>query len=310
MATYFDLAVTAPFPSFSGIMNAGVLDVTAPMPVFAGTLQTHSYAMAVTTPMPSFSGDLRTDHMQMDVTAPFPSFSGEMQISILFEMAVRAPFPSFSGVFEHPLVLNAVAPMPTFSGAFAQILDDLVLNAVAPFPSFNAVMLVGSLVSGGNTVLVMNLKNKVVSIYENYNFNSACKLNGVYLGAASDGIHILTGSNDNGAPIDASITLGDSDFGLPNIKMIPEIFVDYSGPGLEVFVARDQKAEMGAAGNEETGPYPVPATADGKTETKRAKLPGGFRGGNWQFRIENVDGGAINIQSIGIPVEKSQRRLN
>jgi len=161
------------------------------------------------------------------------------------------------------------------------------------------------------TVLVMNLKNKVVSIYENYNFNSACKLNGVYLGAASDGIHILSGSNDNGVQINASITLGDSDFGLPaNIKMIPELFIDYAGDGLEVFVARDQTAEMGAADNEEKGPYPVPATADGKTQTKRAKLPQGFRGGNWQFRVANVNGGAFNIQSIGLPVEKSQRRLN
>jgi hypothetical protein len=202
----------------------------------------------------------------------------------------------------------AFFPFPTAIGVLAASIPQMEGAASFPFPVAVGIM------AGANpdefTVLVMNLKNKVVSIFQNYNFNSACKLNGVYLGAASDGIHILSGADDNDDPISASITMGDSDFGLPNVKMIPELFLTLSGGEMEVSVSRDQAAEMGDAENDVRGPYPVPAPADGKTQTKRAKLPQGFRGGHWQFKIANVAGGDFNLQSIEIPVEKSQRRLN
>jgi hypothetical protein len=285
----FNGAVVAPFPVSSGVFNANNGDVIAPFPEASGSMSIAAV----------FDGA---------VDAPFPEASGEMLIGSVFAGAVVAPFPIVTGSMGHGWTGAVLAPFPEIHAVTVATVPTFDGAIVAPFPIASGAF--GIRISGTNTVLVMNLGNKVVSLYENFNFNSACRLNGVYLGAASDGIHILIGADDNGAHINSSITLGDSDFGLPNIKMIPEMFINYSGDGLEVFVARDQKAEMGAADNEETGPYPVPATAEGKTQTKRANLPQGFRAGHWQFRVQNVDGGAFNIQSIEIPVEKSQRRLN
>ena len=305
----FNGAASFPFPTASGVINGVNGEASFPFPVAAGALLLAiSFDGAASFPFPEVFGRLN-QYFDGAGSFPFPTCQGDLILGTAFDGAAEFPFPTAHGTMDAVWVGAADFPFPTASGLLAASIPQMEGAASFPFPV--AVGILAGASPNTFTVLVMNLKNKVVSIYENYNFNSACKLNGVYLGAASDGIHILTGSDDNGDPINASITMGDSDFGLPaNIKMIPELFIDYSGDGLEVFVARDQTAEMGAAENTESGPYPVPATADGKTQTKRAKLPGGFRGGNWQFRVANVDGGAFNIQSIGLPVEKSQRRLN
>lgn len=305
----FNIAVQAPIPIAQISFNAMNISVVAPMPVAAiGFASSPSFAIGVDAPLPV--ADIRFNGgFHISVLAPMPFVTIEGHSVSSFNISVVAPMPIVDIEMGQAWVIKANAPIPTANIHFVTDTAPFQLFAIAPFPVANISF--GQSASEIFTVLVMNLKNKVVSLYENYNFNSACKFNGVHLGAASDGIHILSGADDNGDHIDASITLGDSDFGLPNVKIIPELFFNYSGSdGLQVYVALDQDEEMGSTDAEEKGPYPVPAPTEGKTQTKRAKPPGGFRAGHWQFRIENTDGSDFNLQSIEMPVEKSNRRLN
>jgi hypothetical protein len=152
--------------------------------------------------------------------------------------------------------------------------------------------------------MAMNLKNRLVAFYSGYNFNSVALVNGVYLGAdAASGFYALTGASDNGTNIDASILLGNYNFGVDNIKTNPQMFLNYSGTGeLQVSLATD--------GDEMEGPYEVPAPHETKTQTKRAILPQGVRGSHYQYLIENVQGSQVTIQNAELQFEKSMRRLH
>ncbi|MBF0290545.1 MAG: hypothetical protein HQK86_00155 [Nitrospinae bacterium] len=60
--------------------------------------------------------------------------------------------------------------------------------------------------------VVMNTANKAVSEYSGFNFNSVCRVGRHYMAANSSGIHILRGDSDNGAPINAEMKTGMTDF--------------------------------------------------------------------------------------------------
>ena len=49
--------------------------------------------------------------------------------------------------------------------------------------------------------------------------NSFVEIDGKYYGASSDGLYLLEGSDDAGAPIDASFGFGQLDFGTPQVKI-------------------------------------------------------------------------------------------
>ena len=233
----FNGAVKVDMPVASGIFNGMMGAVTVGMPTAAATLG-YAFYGAVTVNMPVAAGTVTGPTVfNGAVTVDSPTVAGVVVNPGVFYGAVKVNMSSAAAVLGYALMGAVKVDMPVSAGSFGSV--TIFNGAVTVDMPLAAATLIQAILEA-RTVLVMNLKNKVVSIYENYNFNSACKLNGAYLGADSaSGIHILSGPNDNGAHINASITMGDSDFGLPNIKMIPEIFVDYSGPGLEVFVARE-----------------------------------------------------------------------
>jgi len=152
------------------------------------------------------------------------------------------------------------------------------------------------------TVLVLNLMNKLPSFYENYNFNSACPFNNGYLAIGPAGIYTLTGDSDSGAPINASILTGDSNYGTDRIKTDPEIFLNYSGGEMQVSVYVDESDQI--------GPFQVPQPEGNRTQTRRARLPKGLRGSRLQYLIENVNGDSSNFQSADLGMNVSQRRIH
>ena len=152
------------------------------------------------------------------------------------------------------------------------------------------------------TVMVLNLMNKLPSFYSNYNFNSACPFNGGYLAIGPAGIYTLTGDSDSGAPINASILTGDSNYGTDRIKTDPEIFLNYSGGEMQVSVYVDESDQI--------GPFQVPQPEGNRTQTRRARLPKGLRGSRLQYLIENVNGDSFNFQSADLGMNVSQRRIH
>jgi hypothetical protein len=216
---------------------------------------------------------------------------------------------TFAGTGRPGTILVAGTNPKTFYAVGGQLANGILSASTNPR---SASILAALQQSENFTVLVMNLKNKVVSEYQNYNFNSACFFNGVYLGAdKATGIHILSGANDNGAPIDASITLGSSNFGSQNENIIPDIHLNYSGSDeLQVYMTVDEALEMDDPNAIVEGPFMAREPRGDKVQSIRAELPKGLSGGRHQFQITNTNGSSFNLQSIGIPIERLQRRLS
>ena len=305
----FDGTLKAPMPKASGTFNDLTGSLKAPMPVILGSFQPGvAFVGHLVAPFPQVNG-LFNETWQGHLIAPMPKVSGTLASALVLSGKLKAPMPIINGQLGYAWYGHLVAPMPKMSGIFAGSVYEFNGALVAPMPRIFGTLIQGQ--TSDFTVLVMNLANKVVSEYQNYNFNSACKFNGVYLAAdKSTGVHILSGDDDNGTPIDAYLVLGDSNFGVTNLKMCPEMLVNYFGDGLEVSVLRDQQIEMDDPDAIVNGPYDVPATFDNRVQTKRARFPKGYESGSWQHKIGNVNGGKFNIESIELPMEISRRRRN
>jgi hypothetical protein len=77
-----------------------------------------------------------------------------------------------------------------------------------------------------HTGWVMNTEGKrPIAAYDNYNFNSFCRVGDTYYAAGDDGLYRLGGATDDGAPIDASITTMMLDFGSPRQKRVNSAYV-------------------------------------------------------------------------------------
>ncbi|ADU36230.1 hypothetical protein [Variovorax paradoxus] len=69
------------------------------------------------------------------------------------------------------------------------------------------------------------------TIYRSYPFNSFAVIDGKQYGASADGLFLLEGDDDAGAPIRASVDLGKMDFGTSSQKTIAECYVGMSASG-------------------------------------------------------------------------------
>jgi|GEM_PF-1947215 len=72
------------------------------------------------------------------------------------------------------------------------------------------------------------------SLYLNFVFNSYAVHNGVAYGAKDDGIYILEGTTDNGAPIHPGVRLGPTNFGSNGYKFIRSMILEESGDDTKV----------------------------------------------------------------------------
>lgn len=283
MSLYLSGSATAPLPVVSGVINGVNGAISAPVPTASGTLVVGIL----------FGGA---------VTAPLPSVDGTILFGTTFSGAVRSPFPSANSL---SLITRApsgepVAPPPSASGVLTASIPVLDGSVLTPFPRVSGVFAVVQTASG--TALVLNLSNRVVSRYADYGLGSICTLNGVVYGASkTGGIYTIGGDDDAGVDIDASIVLGETDFGSSEHKSIPDLYLEMRCDGeMEVLSSFDEVAPT---------TYTVDAPLTDKMEMVRVKMGRGDKGGQWQGTIRNKDGADFNIQSIGMLVEVLSRRL-
>ncbi|MBF0591205.1 MAG: hypothetical protein HQL02_03870 [Nitrospirae bacterium] len=168
------------------------------------------------------------------------------------------------------------------------------------------------------TAWILNLKNRALSQYQGYDFNSLATLNGMTLGASKDGIFVLGGLTDNGAPIECSFETPTSDYSTPALKNIPDIYVTLSSSTGRQQV--DTPAPIRVKTITEGGLVRTyDATAPvyrGNTGLSgqggdgfymaRVRLSRGVVGRYWGIVVENVNGALINVLSI-TPVIASLR---
>lgn len=152
----------------------------------------------------------------------------------------------------------------------------------------------------GNDYLVyaMNTQTNSVTEYDNFIFNSMSE----NLAVSSDGIYELSGNDDDGTAIDASIKTGLLDFGESHLKKVPYAYLGIDSDG-EVLL----KAVSVNRGVKEEHWYRVVISNDA-FDTTRVDLGKGVKSRYWQFELVNNNGADFELESMELlPLVLSRR---
>jgi hypothetical protein len=147
----------------------------------------------------------------------------------------------------------------------------------------------------------VNLETGAPSLYLSMPANSFCRFKGKTYAANAAGIYELGANDDAGQPIHAAVMPPTSDYGTEKEKVISAATVAARiGTKLRLAVATDKG---------EYRYYSINRTAwDGKVAANRVKLGQGLKGRFWSWRIENVDGGDFDLESLSFTPTVLSRR--
>ena len=167
--------------------------------------------------------------------------------------------------------------------------------------------IMNSFVQAGFSVPVFNSANQVwvvsekgqSSRYEGYEFNSFGKIGARYYGAKADGLYLLEGDDDAGAPIQASIGLGMMDFGTSALKRIANCYIGLSSSGT---------AYLKVIANDEEYIYAV-RSDDPYMATQRVDIGKGIRANYMTFELYNSDGCDFELNSVEFAAVALDRRI-
>lgn len=150
--------------------------------------------------------------------------------------------------------------------------------------------------------IVMNIANKAISTYQNFNFNSLVHFNGKYFGANSDGIHLLGGRYDTGQQIQSKIKIGPLNFGNTLVKYIRDIWLTYRSDGhlcMVIYVDEDQDNLSDEIKTQ---------VAIDRIHEEKLPAPKGMRGRYYTIELTNKSGADFDIDSINFLVDAIQRK--
>jgi hypothetical protein len=145
--------------------------------------------------------------------------------------------------------------------------------------------------------VVLNTKNTAVSEYLNYGFNSMTRFNDVFLIADQNGIYELDSSaeDEGGYKIKAAIKSGEIDTYNGNIQRLRNAWLNYESDGdLQLVTRADETI---------TRKYALPLQDASGIDERRVKFERGIRDRVFDFKIENVNGSSMDIESMRIMLE-------
>jgi hypothetical protein len=144
--------------------------------------------------------------------------------------------------------------------------------------------------------MVMNIRNKALTLYNNYNFNSMCQFNGKSFGATETAIHDLdNGTTDNNTNIEWNFKTGYLDLHQGVKKKLIQAWFSYKSDGdliLSVICADGEEYEYSLEG--------INITEEGL----RVKVGKGIRKNYVALNVKNVSGSSIVLDTIALNFEK------
>jgi hypothetical protein len=157
-------------------------------------------------------------------------------------------------------------------------------------------------VSGVPAAIVMNTQTLTLTTFTEYGYNSFTRAFDRNLGANSNGLFELVGNDDNGLPINATLTLPTTDFGSSFVKVLERLFVGYRSQADMVvrIITDDNEAVI----------YPLPVSSQPGLATQRVKVGKGLAGRYWQITINNLDGTDFTLDTVDAKPIKLERRIN
>ena len=214
-------------------------------------------------------------------------------ISSIGNASISFPLLSVSGTGQDGAVGTFNKSFPMFklsASSFNEILGDgdIIL------PMFTLEM--SGLPTTAYLSMVMNLKNRALTLYDNYDFNSLCRFKGKHFGATKTGIYDLdTGTTDAGTLIDWNFRTGYLDLEQKNKKKLKQAWLSYKTDGdliLTVIQPNGDEYEYSLQG--------IDTTETGL----RVKFGKGIRSKYVALDIRNVDGSTITLDTLKLHLDK------
>ncbi|AVQ81648.1 hypothetical protein [Variovorax sp. PMC12] len=147
-------------------------------------------------------------------------------------------------------------------------------------------------------VHAVNLSGFGSTTYANYAFNSFARIGDRYYGAKVDGLFLLEGNSDAGAPIQAAISPGKLDFGTPQQKTVSEVYMG---------AASEAKLVLKVAGPAGSFEYEARGYSD-DLQQHRFKLGKGLKTNYLIPVFYNQDGADFEIDSLEFEVADLSRK--
>lgn len=135
----------------------------------------------------------------------------------------------------------------------------------------------------------INYDTSAPSRYVGLPATSMCRFNGVTYMTTRAGVYAYRGDTDDGANIPAAVTTSRTDFEEPHDKKIQAIYVSARASG---------QLLLKVTSNEVSGRYYALTYTPDYVHGARATLGRGLQSRYWQFRIENRDGAAFDLDGM------------
>lgn len=253
----------------------------------------------------------------LNITVPMPDikFIGQQEIQGILNIVIPAPTFKASGIVNETGVLNVTIPMIRFT-ADAEVDNEGVLTVNIPFYRIHLDGIVSSegelnvtipmiqfhleqaAEAGDYLAMVMNTKNKALTLFDNYNFNSLCAFGGKHFGATATGIFDLDSdpNKDNGVMIEWNWKTGYLDLEQIQKKKLVEAWLSYKTDGDIKFTVMQPNGEE----------YEYILQGIDPTETGlRLKFGRGIRTKYVALNVSNIDGSSIDLDELKLHLANS-----
>ncbi|MFA5160320.1 MAG: hypothetical protein WC484_07455 [Candidatus Omnitrophota bacterium] len=229
---------------------------------------------------------------EAEISLPRLTLSAKGQIEEIGEFSANLPVLTISaagiigvsGTFEETLPMFSVSATGIISviGTANISLPMLTISASEAYANY--------------LNMVMNIRNKALTLYDNYDFNSMCQFNGKSFGATETAIFDLdNGTTDNGTDIDWNFKTGYLDLHQTEKKKLRQIWFSYKSNGdimLTVIQPDGEEYEYLLEGIDITD------------EGLRVKVGKGIRKNYLALDIKSVSGSSITLDTMALNFDK------
>jgi hypothetical protein len=226
-------------------------------------------------------------------------FAAAAQAAVLLVAVVMDAAGNVTGAFVIGITQDAdidgeavVTDAVTTSATLEALMQSFITGAVTQLPFMNGG-------EPGSMTWVINADTMATSRYENYSFNSFGVVDGVAYGARGDGLYSLSGADDAGQPIRASLAFGSTDFKSQNLKRLEHAYVGLSSSGtmfLKVSV------------NGQSYIYEA-RRSDDYMAMQRVDVGRGIRASYMAFELYNQDGCDFELNTVSFYAADLTRRI-
>jgi hypothetical protein len=305
-------AVTAPSPFLFGLVRTGQIITGSVQVPLAQIDATSGHSAAVQPKVPVVNGVSLTGQVGIGtIRATLAQVAGGLTQTTILAGDILAPKPIVSGSIAHGTiitgsvetrisVINAlglsgsistgvvVVPLAKVSAKFISEMF-LTGEVIAPLPTVSGI---SSSAIASFVTWVLNTENNRATNYTQFPFIALGHMGENAIGAAADGIYLLSGDDDNGQSIDSTFKFGMADF-RSQLVGVTDVYVggDIEGD-MEIGILED--------GQDVENIYTI-SERERHVRGHHAKLGKGYRARYRQLSISNVSGGDFKLDSFTLP---------